>query len=276
VQVEELVRYPVKSLGGERLGEVALNAHGLEHDRRFALLDVETGYVASLKNPRRWRVLLQLQSRVTADGHVEIQGPTGATSTASPEAASRQLSSWCGRGVRLATPDPTDCPAVERLWPSVPGLVPDAVLDRARAGSPQRWPITANQLGRAGSFVDWGPVHLITTGTLRHLTGRAAGRRFRPNVVVADDGAYGEDAWVGRDVHVGSAVLRVLLPTPRCVVPTLAEPGSHDDPSVLRRLASEHRVPVGTYGKYACAGVYADVVQPGLVSVGDTVTVVDC
>ena len=44
--VEALFRYPVKSMGGERLDSATLGWHGLEGDRRFALrhLDVQTNF----------------------------------------------------------------------------------------------------------------------------------------------------------------------------------------------------------------------------------------
>src|SRR5437588_8073480 len=40
-QVEALFRYPVKSMGGERLDEATLGWHGLEGDRRLALRKID-------------------------------------------------------------------------------------------------------------------------------------------------------------------------------------------------------------------------------------------
>jgi uncharacterized protein YcbX len=123
-----------------------------------------------------------------------------------------------------------------------------------------------------GRFVDFGAVHLLTTGALERL-GRGLGRavdasRFRPNLVV--DAPV--DPQPGQELRVGDVVLRVLLPTPRCVVPGL-DPGGGPatDRELLRVLASTHRVPVGDLGRAACFGVYAEVLQPGRVELGQQV-----
>src|SRR5881275_2690342 len=60
--VVALWRYPVKSMLGEELNATAVTARGLLGDREFALLDAETGKVASAKNPRRWPTLFDFRA----------------------------------------------------------------------------------------------------------------------------------------------------------------------------------------------------------------------
>ncbi|AGL17795.1 MOSC domain-containing protein [Actinoplanes sp. N902-109] len=146
-------------------------------------------------------------------------------------------------------------------------------------------------------FVDFGAVHVITTGALERL-GAQAGRavdpvRFRPNLVV-DAPA---DPEPGRVFRAGDAVLRVVSPTPRCVVPGLGQGGPDQDGpdqdgpdqdgpdqagpgqnhpvpadlALLSVLARHHRRPVADLGRAACFGTYAEVVRPGRVRVGDPV-----
>ena len=55
--VTRLRRYPVKSMLGEDAPRSAVDAAGLTHDRRLALVHTGTGKVASAKNPRTWRAL---------------------------------------------------------------------------------------------------------------------------------------------------------------------------------------------------------------------------
>ena len=98
--------------------------------------------------------------------------------------------------------------------------------------------------------VDDGPVHIVTTASLARLG--ADERRFRPNIVLE---AEGEQDWLGRTLSVGEAKLQVTHPTERCVMTTLAQADLPADPRVLRAAP--------------CFGVYARVVQPGRVSVGD-------
>jgi MOSC domain-containing protein len=54
VVVEGIWRYPVKSLGGERLDRVGVDPRGLAGDRRFAIRDAD-GKFGSGKNTRRFR-----------------------------------------------------------------------------------------------------------------------------------------------------------------------------------------------------------------------------
>jgi hypothetical protein len=55
--VEAVFRYPVKSMLGTRIEQVEVRASGLVADRGWALVDLQTGKVASAKQPRLWRVL---------------------------------------------------------------------------------------------------------------------------------------------------------------------------------------------------------------------------
>jgi len=65
-------------------------------------------------------------------------------------------------------------------------------------------------------------------------------------------------------------VLEGLIPTPRCVIPTLAHDELPADPNILRTVAREHRV--ASAGRMACVGIYLKVVSPGRISLGDTVS----
>lgn len=60
--VAEIHRYPVKSMQGECLARVTCGPEGLAGDRRFAVIDTETGRVASAKLPRKWAGLLDLRA----------------------------------------------------------------------------------------------------------------------------------------------------------------------------------------------------------------------
>ena len=61
-RVVALWRYPVKSMQGEALNRALLSERGILGDRALALLDVETGKVASAKSPRMWPNLLDFHA----------------------------------------------------------------------------------------------------------------------------------------------------------------------------------------------------------------------
>src|SRR5205085_2951942 len=62
--VAEIWRYPVKSMGGERLARSAIAARGLHADRMWAVRDVD---LDAFTTARRWPVLLQCSARFAAD-----------------------------------------------------------------------------------------------------------------------------------------------------------------------------------------------------------------
>jgi uncharacterized protein YcbX len=116
------------------------------------------------------------------------------------------------------------------------------------------------------SHFDAGPIHLVTTASLRALGALLAqdgtdARRFRPNIVVETGGeGFVEDDWEGREILLGDAVrLRVTKQTERCVMVNFAWDELREEPRALRALAQAHD---------ACMGVYADVLIPGLLRTG--------
>lgn len=271
-EVVWLGRYPVKSMLGEQPDWIEVEPHGVRGDRRYALVDEQTGLVASAKNPRRWRSLLAMNAGYR-DGRLTVRLPSGRVVSATD--ADAPLSHALGRRVRLTDQRPEGA-TLERLTPEGE---PDA-------GTMTRGLVAAGTGGP--SFVDFAAVHLVTTATLHalgatHPSGTVDARRFRPNVAVRmlDGTPFAENGWLGRTLRIGDGVaLRIVVPTPRCVVPTLAlgsgVPDSADlvdDPEVLRAAARLNRLPVLDLGVRTCVGAYADVETPGRIRVGDLVRV---
>jgi MOSC N-terminal beta barrel domain len=52
--IEELWRYPVKSMLGEQINATEVTESGLLGDRAYALRDMSDGKIATAKNPRKW------------------------------------------------------------------------------------------------------------------------------------------------------------------------------------------------------------------------------
>jgi len=264
-----LGRYPVKSMLGEDLGEADLDESGVGGDRRYALIDEQTGLVASAKNPRKWRTLLTMSARHGPGGRVAITLADGTVIREDDPMAGTLLSRAVGRPVRLTRSRP-DGAAFERLTPATepsPGVMTKGTL---AAGTP------------GDTFVDFAAVHVLTTATLdalarEHPRHAVDARRFRPNIVIRmdDDVPFAENTWPGRVLSLGDqAGVRVVAPTPRCAVPTLAQGGDlADDPDVLRTAARVNRVPVLDLGALTCVGAYAAVLRGGHLRVGDRVTV---
>ncbi|MFG2058188.1 MOSC domain-containing protein [Micromonospora sp. NPDC048930] len=260
-------RYPVKSLLGEELTTVAVGVGGLAGDRRLALLHRTTGRVASAKNPYRWRRLLTL--RATGAGPVTVTLPDGRSVAADDDRVETILSELLGEPVTLTGTPPVDA-VLERSRPEevlAAGVAVPVTVDEGRLGA----------AAPAGGFVDFAPVHLVTTATLRRVgaatpSGVVDPARYRPNLLLDSVGdGFEENDWVGRELRIGAElVLRVVAPTPRCAVPTLAHGSLPRDPDALRAPARLNRVvPLPGLSAQPCVGAYAQVLRPGRIHTGD-------
>lgn len=265
MRVQALLRYPVKSMLGETLDRLLVDERGAEGDRRLALLDGETGHVASAKNPRLWRDLLKCTAHADAQG-VRISLPDGTDVAADDPGVDELISRLTGRRVRLVTRRPDGATLVRPDPEQLLELGLDAEVDgrilRIAAATPGE------------SFTDEAPLHAITTATLEHLGVEAL--RYRPNLVITtppDYPPYAENDWVGGEIAIGEARLRVLTATSRCVVPTLEHGPLPRAPQALRIPAAENRLNTGGHGAQPCAGAYLAVAAEGIIRVGDRVTI---
>jgi uncharacterized protein len=256
VRVLEIWRYPMKSAGGEPLTGADVGADGLAGDRRWACVDAD-GVVVSAKQPRMWQRLLQVG--VAGDTLRLPDGRTAVLGRGTAGHAGAVLSSWLGRAVTVTDVVP-DGAVLHRFWPREAGMIPSWAA-QAEAGSDA---LTAIGSGR---FHDFGAVHAVTTGALARLAAVHGApvdpRRFRPNLLLdlPDDPAPGEV------VRVGPVLLRVRVPTPRCVVPSLGHAGGAGDTGLLRTLARHYRMPVGDFGTAACFGWYGAVERAGRIEI---------
>ena len=76
--VVEVWRYPVKSMGGERLDSCAVTAAGLEGDRRWALVDGTPNRAGKFLSIREEDRLMTYRARLDGDS-VQVVDPNGET-----------------------------------------------------------------------------------------------------------------------------------------------------------------------------------------------------
>jgi uncharacterized protein YcbX len=286
-RVSSIMRYPVKSMQGEALDEVWADERGILGDRAHAVIDVETGNVASAKHPRRWAGLLACRAQLSAPPEpsrplppVRIALPDGTSvSSDDPKRTDDVLSEYLGRRVSLAASAP---PAAhyDDYWPDEEGLSPQGYRDTFTSE-----PISP--MAPPGTFFDLTSFHLITARSLAALRralpdSQVAAARFRPNLQIdSDDGEPGfvENEWVGRTLRVGEQLaLKMLLPSMRCVMTTLAQEALPSDPEILRALVRENRIEIPGVGRYPCIGVYGSLARKlstgGLIRRGDVCNLV--
>ncbi|TPG29683.1 MOSC domain-containing protein [Mycolicibacterium hodleri] len=290
MRVSQLWRFPVKSMGGHRVDAVRIDRRGVHADRLWAIRDLENDVTASARRvPKLLGCSAAYVTEPTADAgpgrvpDVMITFPDGAECASSDPAIHQLLSEFVGREVRLTALPPLDDTSQHRLSMqqskanfSEAEVRRDFGLSESEA-LPDTTVFTTKQiltLARfstpPGTFVDLGPVHLMSSTSLASLSESGEPydvRRFRPNVLVEvdqPDTEFPEAAWVGGDVEIGSAAMHVTIPTIRCVVPTRPQPGLDLDRGLTRQLVDRTE---------RFLGVYADVTRPGLLRVGDVVSI---
>jgi uncharacterized protein YcbX len=267
--VAKICRFPIKSMLGEELEEAWTDERGVRGDRAFALVDVETGTVASAKHPRRWARLLECRARFVADPGqqgalppVQIALPNGSSVTSDDPRVHEVLSELVGRAVRLEASAPPEA-SYDDYWPDVEGVSPDGHRD---AFTRER----ISPFAPAGTFFDMTAFHVVSSASLNALSqalpeSQITSARFRPSFVIdtAQSAAgFVENAWVGRVLHVGPALaMKLLMPTMRCVMTTLAQEALPSDPEVLRALVRENLVAVPDGKRYPCLGVYGSLAR---------------
>lgn len=231
-RIQNVIRYPVKSMGGQSLGTSRLGWHGLEGDRRYAFrrVGVPGGFP--------WLTATRLPELVSYRVEDAVSDPPARS------------------GLRVIAPD-GETFALE-----------DSALSR-RLSVAHRAEVDLMHL-KHGIF-DEASVSLISTQTIAHL-GSAMGtrldpRRFRPNLLLEtfEDEPYAEDAWVGRQLVIGSSTGAAVWLTqrdPRCAIVNLDPDSAAAEPKVLKTIVRSRR---------NLAGIYGVTVRCGEVSPGTTV-----
>ncbi len=261
-RVVAIWRYPFKSMMGEELNAADVTETGVVGDRAYGMIDVETGKVASAKNPRRWPSLFDFRASFPEPPHdpanmppARVTFPDGQVAMTDDPGLEGRLAAVVGRAVKVARSAPAGTHG-EGYSPDYDWLEqPDHVFEYEIP---------------AGTLFDGAPIHLVTTSSLDHLQALAPASRFdvarfRPNFVIeTDEKGFAEDRWIGKTATLGEVVLAIWRPTPRCVMTTLPQGSLPKDPTVLRTSVQNNAGNVG---------VYATVVRGGRVRRGDRLTI---
>lgn len=240
MRVARLLHSPVKSLRLTPVGAIAVGPQGVVGDRGFVLVDAAG---SSLRGPKR---LPLCAATATLDGdRLRIALPDGSVVEGDTPLGERIEIGFDMDGRILVD-------LVEGPW---------AAALSPFAGEPVRLARTVDGRGGWSGF----PVSLIGSASIDALgLGPIDARRFRMLVEFDGGAPFAEDGWIGRDVRIGDAVIRVEEACARCAVTTV-------DPETGRRDVDALRAMVTAKGA-ADLGVYGTVVTPGAIRVGDAVS----
>jgi uncharacterized protein YcbX len=239
-QVEALFRYPVKSMGGERLEEAQLGWHGLDGDRRLAFRRINDHgnfpWLTASKLPEL--LLFTPVCREGDAGEGDAQG-------------------------ELDLPTHVRTPDGEEM--AVFGAELAAEVGR-RYGAP----VEMMQM-KHGIFDD-ASISVIASDTVREIA-QLAGlppdvRRFRPNIVVRllRPVPFQEDEWLGGVLSFGDGdgapAVTVTMRDVRCAMVNLDPDTASPAPEVLKAVVRRNQ---------NNAGIYGAVTRIGRLAMGQTI-----
>lgn len=235
--VAELSLYPIKSMAGVPMREVHLGLDGILGDRQYSFVRADQ----AARNSFPW-----MTARESA-------------------------------GMLLYKPEFAHPPTPDRPEPPVKVRTPEgAVLDagdsilREELASKAGYPLFL--LKSARGIFDCQHISLFSLASVKGLATEAGcpidRRQFRANVYLepVSGRPFEEETWTSCVLQIGDeAILGVTQRDSRCMMVNLdPETGDHN-PRVLKTIAQGHQ---------GQAGIYANVVRPGIIRVGDPVAVV--
>lgn len=276
--VTQLWQYPVKSMQGQQLDALSVGTLGVEGDRAFATRDEVRG---GIRGAKQLGDLMRCSARWvdTSRQAAVITLPSGDEVRTDTDDVDEQLSKVLDHPVTLWPLQPAtdtehylrgksdDPDPVSGLRTSL-ALEPDEPLPDLSGFPPDLFKYSSPP----GSYVDAYPLMLVSEAGLAALGALAPDsaidvRRFRPNIVVGGTGTgFAEDQWVGHRLRIGTMTALVEIRCLRCVMVTRPVADLPNDRSIMRTLVRE---------RSQCFGVYASVEQPGVVTLGDTVEILD-
>jgi len=232
-EVEAIFRYPVKSMGGERLDSATLGWHGIEGDRRLAFrrMDDRSGFPWLTAGKLPDLILFTPQRRedsAPGDLPAHIRTPDGEEMAVFGEDLAAEVGRRCGAPVEMMQMNH--------------GIFDDAAIS------------------------------VIALDTVREI-GRLAGvspdvRRYRPNLVVGlrRPVPFQEDEWLGGVLSFGEGddapAITVTMRDVRCSMVNLDPDSASPAPAVLKAIVRANQ---------NNAGIYGAVTRTGRLAAGQTI-----
>jgi uncharacterized protein YcbX len=234
-----ITRHPIKAHGRELLASVVLSAgETLPYDRRWAVAHeaakLTPGWVSCNNFLRGVKTPQLMAMEATMEGaRVRLTHPDLGVLTVNPD-------------------DPSDA---NRLIAWVKPLVP--------AGRAQPVQVICHPGGLTDS--DYPTVSILNFASLADLSARMgielSPHRFRGNLWLEGAPAWDEFTWIGRRLHIGTAVLEVTERITRCRA-TCVDPTTGE-------VVGETLEALDTAFGHKDFGIYAKVVQSGEIALGD-------
>ena len=272
MKIEAIIVYPVKSMRGISLTSAQVQRRGLQYDRRWMLIKPDGQFISQRDFPILSRIQVavddnQLHFDYLDDASTSLlinaypleKGPFINTEVWGKEAkalpVSKAADNWFSQLIK------SDCQLVY-------------MPDNSKRLVNQQYAETDDIV----SFADGYQLLAIGTASLDDLNKKLDSpikmERFRPNLVISTEEAYGEDTW--QHFTINHLNFRGIKPCARCIMTTVdPDKGIKEGPEPVKTLASYRRVNNNIYfGMNVIWSHQLDKeVEKPIIRVGDTVTV---
>ena len=217
-RVQEINRFPVKSVLGESLSSAPVDSRGILGDRLWAIKN-EDGKFGSGKTTRRFQQmegLFNFKAKYERDTPL-ITMPDGTEYRGDQERVNKALSELLGFPVTLAKEE-----SISHFDEGPISIITTSALK-----------IISKDLGE-----------------------RVDSRRFRANLVIETEATgYLEDEWVDQLIQVGESVtLKIVAPLQRCIMVNNPQEELKQDARILKTLATNHAAMFGVWAKVERCG----------------------
>lgn len=260
VKVDSIHIYPIKGMQGKSVQSAKVMERGLEHDRRYMLIDEQSHFISQRNFPQLVFFHPEIINETLVVNHegatinIPLSASLGNTihttifehtvlATEVSQEANNWFSSILGQNVRLVKMGDNDV----RYKKLIKG--PDKV---------------------EVSFADGYPYLIAGTESINKLNSKLDSpvllNRFRPNIVVSTSDAHIEDTW--DKVQIGEVGFRMIKPCARCSVVTVDQSNGILSKKILKTLSSYRKIDNKVY-----FGTNAICRSSGFVHIGDEVIV---
>jgi uncharacterized protein len=217
-RVQEINRFPVKSVLGESLSSAPVDSRGILGDRLWAIKN-EDGKFGSGKTTRRFQQmegLFNFKAKYERDTPL-ITMPDGTEYRGDQERVNKALSELLGFPVTLAKEE-----SISHFDEGPISIITTSALK-----------MLSKDLGEI-----------------------ADSRRFRANLVIETEATgYLEDEWVDQLIQVGESVtLKIVAPLQRCIMVNNPQEELKQDARILKTLATNHAAMFGVWAKVERCG----------------------
>jgi hypothetical protein len=267
--VTAIFTYPIKSCGALQHERITLDEYGLIGDRRWMITDAEGMFYTQREYPTLAVLQPTIEAealRLSAPAMPDLHVPLNAE-----RAPEREVEVW---NDRVLAWDEGDAVAA---WVSDYLKAPARLV---RMTPKTRREIDPRYAKRPGltTFADAYPILIAAEESLAELNRRVVANggeavpmsRFRPNLVIAGAEPFAEDNWLS--IYAGTLTIDVVKPCARCKTTTIDQQTG----TIPNKREPLHTL--STFRRWGTKTVFAQNAihrAPGLVAVGDRVTVLE-